>query len=186
MSISLPSIYLNKLKELFASITHPHSISDITNLQTTLDGKAASSHGTHVTTSTCVTSINGSKGNVTLSVFKYPDYQNGVVTNGVDVSALSGIPRSRVFTIPGPGWVYLYSYSDSIFRINLTGAANPTTTEALETFPLIARNYYNTQAYADAIAFIPIPKACKIYLNNAHNSDDLTIHSLIIYFPFAN
>ena len=35
-----------------ADVEHVHEIADVTGLQTTLDGKAASSHGTHVTYST--------------------------------------------------------------------------------------------------------------------------------------
>lgn len=36
--------FWGKLKTVFAAISHSHAISDVTNLQTTLDGKAASSH----------------------------------------------------------------------------------------------------------------------------------------------
>lgn len=42
-----------------ADKTHSHAISDVTNLQTTLDGKAAKSHGTHVSWSTTTPKVNG-------------------------------------------------------------------------------------------------------------------------------
>lgn len=42
-----------------ANATHTHAISDITSLQAALDGKAASSHGTHVTYSTTAPKANG-------------------------------------------------------------------------------------------------------------------------------
>lgn len=42
-----------------ADKVHGHAISDITNLQTTLDGKAATSHGTHVTYSTTAPVMDG-------------------------------------------------------------------------------------------------------------------------------
>ena len=60
-----------------ADKTHGHAISDITNLQTTLDGKAASSHGTHVTYSTTApvmdgTASVGSAATVARSDHKHP------------------------------------------------------------------------------------------------------------------
>lgn len=42
-----------------ADKVHSHAISDVTNLQSTLDGKAAKSHGTHVTYSTTAPKMNG-------------------------------------------------------------------------------------------------------------------------------
>lgn len=42
-----------------ADKTHSHAISDVTDLQTTLDGKAAKSHGTHVSWSTTTPKANG-------------------------------------------------------------------------------------------------------------------------------
>ena len=60
-----------------ADKVHGHAISDITNLQSALDGKAATSHGTHVTYSTTVpvmdgTASVGSAGTVARSDHKHP------------------------------------------------------------------------------------------------------------------
>ena len=60
-----------------ANATHGHAISDITNLQSTLDGKAAISHGTHVSYSTTVpvmdgTASVGSAATVARSDHKHP------------------------------------------------------------------------------------------------------------------
>lgn len=115
----------------------------------------------------------------------FPDYTNGTVINAADVGPINGIAHSRLFTINQPGWVYLYSYSESLFRINITGAPDPTTLAELHTFPFVAKNYTGGQAYMDCISFIPVQRACKIYLNNEVNSDDQTTHSLIIHYPFV-
>ena len=119
MATSFPAVYLNKLKELFASITHPHSISDITNLQTTLNGKAASSHGTHVTTSTCVTSVNGSKGVVTITpsdigCVGFPDYAN-MTDIKTDYNA---VRSSTGYTVSANGWIYATPMGSSVIKIN--------------------------------------------------------------------
>ena len=60
-----------------ADKTHPHAISDVTGLQTALDGKAASSHGTHVSYSTTKpvmdgTASVGSASTVARSDHKHP------------------------------------------------------------------------------------------------------------------
>ncbi len=115
----------------------------------------------------------------------FPDYTNGTVINAADVGPINGIAHSRLFTINQPGWVYLYSYSESFFRINITGAPDPTTLTELHTFPFVAKNYTGGQGYMDCISFIPVQRACKIYLNNEVNESDQTTHSLIIYYPFV-
>ncbi len=115
----------------------------------------------------------------------FPDYTNGTVINAADVGPINGIAHSRLFTINQPGWVYLYSYSESFFRINITGAPDPTTLTELHTFPFVAKNYTGGQGYMDCISFIPVQRACKIYLNNEVNENDQTVHSLIIYYPFV-
>ena len=60
---------------------HHHNISDVDGLQTALNGKAPLSHGTHVTTTTCVTSVNGQKGDITIATgstgIGFPDYASG-------------------------------------------------------------------------------------------------------------
>ena len=60
-----------------ANATHIHAISDVTNLQSTLDGKAAKSHGTHVSYSTTApvmdgTASVGSASTVARSDHKHP------------------------------------------------------------------------------------------------------------------
>lgn len=60
-----------------ANATHSHAISDVTNLQSTLDGKAAKSHGTHVSYSTTApvmdgTASVGSASTVARSDHKHP------------------------------------------------------------------------------------------------------------------
>lgn len=80
------SDFLENLKSLFATKTemnaksdkvHTHAISDITNLQSALNGKAASSHGTHVSYSSTAplmdgTASVGSASTVSRSDHKHP------------------------------------------------------------------------------------------------------------------
>ena len=64
-----------------ANATHTHAISDIINLQSTLDGKAASSHGTHVTYSTTVPVMDGTASVGTASTVARSDHKHPTDTS---------------------------------------------------------------------------------------------------------
>lgn len=82
--------FLNNLKGTFATKTevdaksdksHTHSISDITNLQTTLNGKANSSHGTHVTFSTTSPVMDGAASVGSASTISRSDHKHPTDTS---------------------------------------------------------------------------------------------------------
>ena len=96
----------------YAPDDHHHDINDIDELQITLNGKAPLSHGTHVTTTTCVTSINGKKGDVTIATgssgIGFPDY-----ANMEDITSAYNAARSKGYTIENDGWIYACPYGNS-------------------------------------------------------------------------
>lgn len=64
-----------------ANATHSHAISDVTNLQSTLDGKANSSHGTHVTYSTTAPVMDGTASVGTASTVARSDHKHPTDTS---------------------------------------------------------------------------------------------------------
>lgn len=77
VSPSKLSSFLENLKDIFAGMGHRHTISDVTNLQSELNNKASTSHGTHVSYSTASpvmdgTANAGSAGTVARSDHKHP------------------------------------------------------------------------------------------------------------------
>lgn len=74
-----------------ANVTHSHAISDITNLQSTLDGKAASSHGTHVSYSTTAPVMDGTASVGTASTVARSDHKHPTDTSRASQSALDSL-----------------------------------------------------------------------------------------------
>lgn len=64
-----------------ANAIHTHAISDITNLQSALDGKAASSHGTHVSYSTTAPVMDGTASVGTASTVARSDHKHPTDTS---------------------------------------------------------------------------------------------------------
>ena len=64
-----------------ADKVHTHAISDITNLQSTLDGKAAASHGTHVTYSTTAPVMDGAASVGTATTVARSDHKHPTDTS---------------------------------------------------------------------------------------------------------
>lgn len=64
-----------------ANATHTHAISDVTNLQSTLDGKANSSHGTHVSYSTTVPVMDGTASVGTAATVARSDHKHPTDTS---------------------------------------------------------------------------------------------------------
>ena len=64
-----------------ADKTHAHAISDITNLQSTLDGKAASSHGTHVSYSSTAPVMDGTASVGTANTVARSDHKHPTDTS---------------------------------------------------------------------------------------------------------
>lgn len=64
-----------------ANATHSHAISDVSGLQTALDGKAASSHGTHVTYSTTAPVMDGTASVGTATTVARSDHKHPTDTS---------------------------------------------------------------------------------------------------------
>lgn len=64
-----------------ANVSHTHAVSEVTNLQDTLDGKAASSHGTHVSFSTTTPVMDGTASVGTASTVARSDHKHPVDTS---------------------------------------------------------------------------------------------------------
>ena len=72
---------LNDVAAGKANAVHTHAISDVTNLQSTLDGKAAKSHGTHVTYSTTAPVMDGTAAVGTASTVARSDHKHPTDTS---------------------------------------------------------------------------------------------------------
>ena len=71
-----------------ANTSHTHTIANITNLQSTLDGKAAASHGTHVSYSTTTPVMDGSASVGTASTVARSDHKHPTDTSRAAQSSL--------------------------------------------------------------------------------------------------
>jgi hypothetical protein len=72
---------LNDVAAGKANAVHTHAISDVTNLQSTLDGKAAKSHGTHVAYSTTAPVMDGTAAVGTASTVARSDHKHPTDTS---------------------------------------------------------------------------------------------------------
>ena len=72
---------LNDVAAGKANATHTHAISDVSGLQSALDGKAASSHGTHVTYSTTAPVMDGTAAVGTASTVARSDHKHPTDTS---------------------------------------------------------------------------------------------------------
>ena len=94
ISFSNLTSFFNNLKNLFATKTevdakvnaksdkaHTHSISNVSGLQSALDGKAASSHGTHVSYSSTAPVMDGTASVGTASTVARSDHRHPTDTS---------------------------------------------------------------------------------------------------------
>ena len=96
-----------------ADISHTHTIANITNLQSTLDGKAAASHGTHVSYSTTAPVMDGSASVGTASTVARSDHKHPTDTSRAAQSSLDshtsnksnphGVTATQVKALPMAG-----------------------------------------------------------------------------------
>ena len=99
-----------------ADKVHTHAISDITNLQSTLDGKAASSHGTHVTYSTTApvmdgTAAAGSADTVARSDHKHPTDTSRAAKTDLDTH--TGNTTVHITATERTNWGTAYTHSQA-------------------------------------------------------------------------
>lgn len=122
---------LNAVAAAKADVEHSHEIADITNLQSALDGKAASSHGTHVTYSTAAPAMNG-----TAAVGTAANVSRGDHVHPTDTSRASKVEfdthtvdtTKHISSTERTNWNAAYTHSQSNHaRIDATKVADSTT-----------------------------------------------------------
>lgn len=125
ISFSNLTSFFNNLKNLFATKTemeaksdksHTHSIANVSGLQSALDGKAASSHGTHVTYSTTApvmdgTASVGSASTVARSDHKHPTDTSRAAQTSLD--AHTSNTTSHITSAERTNWTTGYTHSQA-------------------------------------------------------------------------
>lgn len=99
-----------------ANKTHTHSISDITNLQSALDGKASSSHGTHVTYSTTVPAMDGTASVGSATTVARSDHKHPTDTSRAAQTSLDSHTGNTTFHVTSAerrNWNTAYTHSQS-------------------------------------------------------------------------
>lgn len=125
ISLSNLTSFFNNLKNLFATKTemnaksdkaHTHAISDVTNLQTTLNGKANTSHGTHVTYSTTNPVMDGSASVGSASTVARSDHKHPTDTSRAaktDLDSHTSNTTSHITSTERSNWNTAYTHSQS-------------------------------------------------------------------------
>lgn len=125
ISLSNLTSFLNNLKSLFATKTelntksdktHTHAISDVSNLQSTLNGKANSSHGTHVTYSSTSPLIDGTASVGSASTVARSDHRHPTDTSRAAQTSLdshTGNTTSHMTSTERTNWNTAYSHSQT-------------------------------------------------------------------------
>ena len=125
ISLSNLTSFLNNLKNIFATKTemssksdktHSHSISNITNLQSALDGKAPTSHGTHVTYSTTAPVMDGVASVGSASAVARSDHKHPIDTSRAAQTSLdshTSNTTSHITSTERNNWNTAYNHSQS-------------------------------------------------------------------------
>lgn len=107
---------LEKIASGKANATHDHAISDITNLQSTLDGKAATSHGTHVSYSTTAPVMDGTASVGTASTVARSDHKHPTDTSRASKTEFDEHDANTTKHITSPeriNWEAAYTHSQA-------------------------------------------------------------------------
>lgn len=99
-----------------ADKVHAHAISDITNLQSALDGKAATEHGTHVTYSTTAPVMDGTASAGSASTVARSDHKHPVDTSRAakaDLDSHTGNTTVHITATERTNWNAAYTHSTS-------------------------------------------------------------------------
>ena len=125
ISLSNLTSFFNNLKNLFATKTdveaksdkvHIHSIADVTNLQTTLNEKASTSHGTHVTYSTTNPVMDGAASVGSASTVARSDHRHPTDTSRAAQTSLdshTSNTTSHITSTERNNWNTAYNHSQS-------------------------------------------------------------------------
>lgn len=96
--------------------SHTHAISDVTGLQTALDSKAATSHGTHVTYSTTAPAMDGVASAGTASTVARSDHKHPTDTSRAaqtDLDSHTGNTTVHITSTERTNWNSAYTHSQS-------------------------------------------------------------------------
>lgn len=129
-----------------AAAEHDHAIDDVTGLQDALDGKAASSHGTHVEYSTTAPVMDGTASAGTAATVARSDHQHPVDTTRASKSEFdshTGDTTAHITATERTNWNAAKTHADSahapsgaqanvIESIKVNGAAQTITNKAVD------------------------------------------------------
>lgn len=99
-----------------ANAEHTHKIADVTGLEDALDGKAATSHGTHVTFSTTAPVADGTASAGTATTVARSDHRHPTDTSRasqVDLSTHTGNTTVHITSAERVNWNKAYDHSES-------------------------------------------------------------------------
>ena len=125
VSLANLSKFLDNIKTIFATKTevdtkankaHSHSVSDVANLQSTLDNKAPSSHGTHVTYSATAPLVDGTATAGTASTVSRSDHRHPTDTSRASQTSLdthTSNTTSHITSTERANWNTAYNHSQS-------------------------------------------------------------------------
>lgn len=125
ISLNNLKVFFNNLKNTFATKAemdgksnkvHSHNISDITNLQTTLNSKANSSHGTHVTYSSTAPVMDGAASVGSASTVARSDHRHPIDTSRASqesVDSHTSNATTHITSTERTNWNTAYTHSQS-------------------------------------------------------------------------
>lgn len=99
-----------------ADASHTHAIADVTGLQSALDGKAAASHGTHVTYSTTAPVMDGTASAGTASTVARSDHKHPTDTSRAaqtDLDSHTGNTTVHITSTERTNWGTAYTHSQT-------------------------------------------------------------------------
>lgn len=108
--------YVNDAVSKKADTSHSHNISDVTNLQTVLNGKADTSHGTHVTYSSTAPLMDGTASVGSASTVARSDHKHPTDTSRAAQTSLdshTGNTTSHITSTERNNWNTAYNHSQT-------------------------------------------------------------------------
>lgn len=114
-----------------ADKVHGHAISDVTNLQSALDGKAATSHGTHVTYSTTAPVMDGTASAGSATTVARSDHKHPTDTSRASQASLDTHTSNKTIHVTAnneANWNAAHTHSTSTHaRVDATKVTDSTT-----------------------------------------------------------
>lgn len=178
-----------------ADKVHGHAIADITNLQTTLDGKAATSHGTHVEYSTTAPVMDGTAAVGSASTVARSDHKHPTDTSRAaktDFDSHTGNTTAHITATERTNWGAAYTHSqaahapsnaeknqNAFSNIAVSGQTTVTADAATDTVTFAGSNVtITTDATNDKVTFTVVDGSTSskgvVQLTNSTSSTSVT------------